>query len=240
MMTDSASMTNRPPMMASTISCLVATAIVPIRPPSASEPVSPMKIAAGGALNQRKPRPGADDRAEDHGELAGAGHEMDLQIFGEDRVAGQIGDDAEGGGGDHDRHDGQPVEAVGQVHRVAGADDDDAGEGDEEPAEIEQEVLDEGKGQRRGERRLAGAHDHPGGDAGDHELDRQPRLAGEAEMRLLGDLQVVVVEADRAEAERDQQHDPDIDAGEVGPQQRRADDAATGSSARPWSACRPS
>ena len=27
------------------------------RPPSDSEPVSPMKIIAGGALNQRKPRP---------------------------------------------------------------------------------------------------------------------------------------------------------------------------------------
>ena len=44
-------------MMASTISCLVATATVPMSPPSDSEPVSPMKIAAGGALNQRKPSP---------------------------------------------------------------------------------------------------------------------------------------------------------------------------------------
>ena len=44
-------------MMASTISCLVATAMVPSRPPSASEPVSPMKICAGGALNHRKPMP---------------------------------------------------------------------------------------------------------------------------------------------------------------------------------------
>ena len=32
-------------------------AIAPSMPPSASEPVSPMKIAAGGALNHRKPRP---------------------------------------------------------------------------------------------------------------------------------------------------------------------------------------
>ena len=43
--------------MASTISCLVATAMAPSAPPSASEPVSPMKIMAGGALNHRKPRP---------------------------------------------------------------------------------------------------------------------------------------------------------------------------------------
>src|SRR6185437_2054583 len=55
--TETASSTNSPPTIASTISCLIATAIVPIMPPSASEPVSPMKIDAGGALNQRKPSP---------------------------------------------------------------------------------------------------------------------------------------------------------------------------------------
>src|SRR5690348_14526350 len=55
--TDTASNTNRPPMTASTISCLTATATAPSMPPSASEPVSPMKIEAGGALNQRNPSP---------------------------------------------------------------------------------------------------------------------------------------------------------------------------------------
>ena len=55
--TDRVSITKRPPMMPSTISCLVATATAPMPPPSASEPVSPMKILAGGALYQRKPRP---------------------------------------------------------------------------------------------------------------------------------------------------------------------------------------
>src|SRR5262249_23120196 len=55
--TDTASSTNSPPTMPRTISCLVATAIAPSMPPSASEPVSPMKTEAGGALNQRKPHP---------------------------------------------------------------------------------------------------------------------------------------------------------------------------------------
>src|SRR6185312_6662969 len=55
--TDTASSTNSPPTTASTISCLVATAIAPIMPPSASDPVSPMKIEAGGALNHRNPNP---------------------------------------------------------------------------------------------------------------------------------------------------------------------------------------
>ena len=124
-------------MMASTISCLVATATAPIRPPSASEPVSPMKIEAGGALNQRKPKPGAEHRAAQHRKLAGAGDVMDLQIIGEHGVAGEIGDHAEARRRDHHRHDGEPVEPVGQVHRVAGADDDEGAEHDEEPAEVD-------------------------------------------------------------------------------------------------------
>src|SRR3546814_11391217 len=45
----------------------------------------------------------------------------------------------------------------------------------------------------------------------------------EAEMRLLGDLQIVVIEADRAEAQRHQQLDPHVDAEDVGPEQRGAD-----------------
>ena len=39
----------------SSTSVLVITAIPAIAPPSPSEPVSPMKIVAGNALNHRKP-----------------------------------------------------------------------------------------------------------------------------------------------------------------------------------------
>ena len=55
MMTETVSTTKSPPTIASTISCLVATASPPSAPPRASEPVSPMNTAAGGALNHRKP-----------------------------------------------------------------------------------------------------------------------------------------------------------------------------------------
>ena len=85
--------------------------------------------------------------------------------------------------------------------------------------------LKNGKVSDVAKRPLAVAHDDECRDAGDQEFDGQPRLAGKAEMRLLGDLQIVVIEADRAEAQRHQQHHPDIDAGDVGPQQRRDDDA---------------
>ena len=48
------------------------------------------------------------------------------------------------------------------------------------------------------------------GDSGDGELENEPGAAGEAGMALLGHLQVIVVEADAAEAERHSEHDPDI------------------------------
>ena len=54
--TDRASITNNPPVIANTISCLVMIPIAPNEPPNESEPVSPMKIFAGGALNHKKPK----------------------------------------------------------------------------------------------------------------------------------------------------------------------------------------
>ena len=43
-------------MIASTISCLVNIDIAPKDPPRARDPVSPINIFAGGALNHKKPR----------------------------------------------------------------------------------------------------------------------------------------------------------------------------------------
>src|SRR5258707_10100432 len=53
--TESASSTKTPPTKNSKISCLMATATMPIDPPSASEPTSPMNTSAGCALYQRNP-----------------------------------------------------------------------------------------------------------------------------------------------------------------------------------------
>src|SRR5579864_5007345 len=53
--TDTASMTNTPPMKGSSSSCLMITATVPMAPPSASDPTSPMNTSAGCALYQRNP-----------------------------------------------------------------------------------------------------------------------------------------------------------------------------------------
>ena len=53
--TEIASNTNSPPVIANTISCFVVTPIAPKEPPKANEPVSPINILAGGALNHKKP-----------------------------------------------------------------------------------------------------------------------------------------------------------------------------------------
>ena len=48
--------TNNPPVIAKTISCFVMIPTAPSDPPSARDPVSPIKILAGGALNHKKPK----------------------------------------------------------------------------------------------------------------------------------------------------------------------------------------
>ena len=55
-MTETVSKTNRPPIIAKTISCFTIIAIAASEPPKDRDPVSPIKIFAGGALYQRKPK----------------------------------------------------------------------------------------------------------------------------------------------------------------------------------------
>src|SRR3546814_2653820 len=56
---------------------------------------------------------------------------------------------------------------------------------------------------------------------GDHHLDEQLQAAGQAVAGALGELQVVVDEADAAETAGDDEDAPDVAVGKVGPQQGR-------------------
>ena len=56
MTTDIVMITNRPPSSSSSRSVRVTMARPASAPPRASEPVSPMKILAGGAFHHRKPK----------------------------------------------------------------------------------------------------------------------------------------------------------------------------------------
>ena len=95
----------------------------------------------------------------------------------------------------------------------------------EEPAEIDHHVLQEGHRERRRGRVAAEPHQRVAGHQRNHAFDEQPQLAGEAAMALFCHLQIIVIEADEAEAERHRQHDPDIGVQRIGPQQRRDDEA---------------
>ena len=92
------------------------------------------------------------------------------------------------------------------------------------PAEIEHEAADE-RHRERGRAIGADPHHRVAGERGDDIFAEQARAAGEAAIRLLRHLEIVVVEADHGEAGGDEQHDPHIGAFEIGPQQRRDEEA---------------
>ena len=104
-------------------------------------------------------------------------------------------------------NDGEPIEAIGQVHGVAGADDDEGAEEDIEPAEIDERALEEGNGERGRKRLLTRMHDRGGGGHGGEGFDHDLNASAKTFRRLLGDFQVVVVEADGAVDQCEQQHD---------------------------------
>jgi hypothetical protein len=62
------------------------------------------------------------------GQIAHTPDKRDPEIFGVDRVADHVGNQKEGEAGDDHRHGRQPVEPVGEVHRIAERDDDEGAE----------------------------------------------------------------------------------------------------------------
>ena len=184
----------------------------------------------GGVVPQ-EPQPPADQRGGEHQNLAGAGHEMDAQIVGEIEVSDHIGNHPEGGRGDHHRHDGQPVQPVGQVDGIGRADDDDHPEGHKEQAHVDQHVLEERHGQRVGQPLRMGQRRGQRRQPGDQQPQQEPHAAGHPLGVLLGHLGIVIGKADQPEGQRHQKHDPDIDGIQPRPEhgrhhQRRQDQKA--------------
>src|SRR6266850_1266935 len=99
------------------------------------------------AVEPQEPDGGADQRAAEHRQLARAAHVEDLQIVGRPEVARQVCDDAEGRARHDDGADGQPVEAVGEVHGVGRPDDHEHREEEPHRAQVQEPALEEGDGQ---------------------------------------------------------------------------------------------
>ncbi len=148
--------------------------------------------------------------------------EEQVQVVGEDAVAGHVGEDGEGGGRDQGGADGEPVQPVREVHRVAGQGEEEYREDHVEETEVRDDRLEERERQTRrvlrgldlGEQVDGRAHERS------HRELREELLArAEAEALLLDHLQVVVGEADRPEKESGADEDPDVLVGEVGPEE---------------------
>ena len=168
----------------------------------------------------------------------GADDIVELEIVREFLVADKIGDQRERHRGDDHRHDGKPVEPIGEIDRVGGACDHHAAHGDKEDAERDQRRLQERHREHAFQLRRLQPHQQPGGYERDTELDaEEPDQAADPAGRPLGDFEIVVGEAEQAIAHRHQQHDPDIAVLEIGPEQRSTRRWATGSARRPSSAC---
>ena len=151
----------------------------------------------------------------------GAADVGDLQVVREHRVAAGVGEDAERGAHQRRGHDGEAVEPVGEVHRVAHADDHEVGERDEaEGRQRQLEVLHERQKQRGLGRLGGGVIEGRRGRQSGHRLPDVLPARREPAGVAHHELQVIVVEADQPEGEGDAEHHPHQAACQLRPQQR--------------------
>ena len=147
-----------------------------------------------------------------------------MQVVREVHVAGGPGDKGEATCHHHGRHDGQSIQAVGQVDRVGGTDDDEIGQHDEHQAKLWHHILEEGHHQLglavmgRG-----GIEEHSHGQ-GDRRLPEVLPAGDQAVGILAHHLEVVVGKADGAVGTEHEQHQPDIGVVEAAPEQHRDED----------------
>jgi len=162
---------------------------------------------------------GTDQCAAEHNQFTRARYVRDQQVFRELHVTRQVAEDAKRAAHHHRRHDRQAVEAVGQVHRVAGADDNEVGQHHEADTQWNAGVLEHRDDQggfhcawRRGvqEDRCAQA---------EHRLPEILPAAWQPLGVFLDHFAVVIDPADGAEQQGHQQHHPDVAVVQVGPQQ---------------------
>ena len=142
---------------------------------------------------------------------------MDLQIIGKNRIARQIGDQSEGCGCNHHRHNRQAVQTIGEVDRIARRHNHKTAKGKEENAEIKHHFLEEGKGQTGGQTRRSDTRHRDTGHHRNHKFQHQTRFAGKAFMALLGDFEIIIIKADQPEAQGHRHDNPDIGIERIGP-----------------------
>ena len=176
-------------------------------------------------LNQRKPRP-APISAPQKTILARSRHVRNEQVLGKIHVTGEAAENTQTAADHHRWHDRQTVEAVGQVDRVARADDDEVAQHDKTNPEWNLDVLQQRQNQRGFDRCL---RSHIKEDRGAEAKDRLPEIlptAWQAAGVLLDHLAIVIDPTDRAKQQGHRQHHPDVAIGQIGPEQGADADGA--------------
>ena len=163
---------------------------------------------------------GAADGAAEHAQFAAARDVGKDQVLGKHRIAGDISEHRKRAGDHHRRHDGQAVEAVGEINCIAGADNHQIAKDDKaDGAERNGNRLEE----RHNEVRLLwqiGAIGEIGHRRnGDHRLPEKLGTSGEPLGIPVHHLAVVIDPAHDAEADSGKQRRPHIAVFEVAPQQ---------------------
>ncbi len=148
---------------------------------------------------------------------------MHVQILGKVDPAYGIGDHAQSTRRDHHRHDRQPVQPVGQVHRIGRAHDHDHRKRDEDKTKVDQRVLEHRQGQlvRQGIGvEISGCNTCH---SGNHKAQSHANLPRNALGIILRHLCIVISKSDQPKGHRDQKNDPHIGIRRLRPQHRGKD-----------------
>ena len=121
--TEAVSSTNTPPMTSATTSWRTITAITPMRAADRQRADIAHEYLRGIRVEPQEAQPRAGERRAENQELARSADLRNLQIVREHGVAARVREDAQRRRHQRGGHDGQPVEPVGEIHRVAHADD---------------------------------------------------------------------------------------------------------------------
>ena len=144
---------------------------------------------------------------------------MDLQVIREPHVADQVGDQREHPGGDDGGHDRQAIQPIGQVHRIARPDHHEHADQRKREAERDQHLL-EHRDREPGAERAPRQQGYPHRAAEPQRQLRDQLAPGRDALGIAPrQLQEIIHEADRAIAQRQQQHGPHITVREVRPDQ---------------------
>src|SRR5262249_16797269 len=166
------------------------------------------KNLRGWRIEPKKTKPGANEGAANHRELARARNKINSQIGRKDCVAGEISDDSKCCRGNHNGHNGKAIETVREIDRISRRDDHKSAKGEKENPKINEKTFDRGNG-KRGHMRGAELHHCKAGYPRNRGFDSKPAAARIAFVRLLCYLEQIVIKTDRAESRRHQKHDPD-------------------------------